>query len=461
MFFYGEQLMYFCLKEFLDNMSEHQNIEYKQSWRDEYLKWICGFANAQGGKIYIGVADNGEVMGLEDYKRLMDDIPNKAVNHLGFVIDVNLLEKDGRKYIEIVVPVSPMPLSYHGEYHFRSGSTKQVLKGVALNDLLLKKIGKTWDDIGLNSASFTDLNTESIKRFVEAAIKSGRIYEAADKDNIPDLLENLQLINADGELKAAAVLLFGKNPKKFFVTSYFKIGRFGKTDSDLKFQDVVEGNIFDMVESVMTLLKQRYILPVISYEGIQRIERLEYPDAAIREAILNSIVHKDYTDSTIQMSVYDDKIILWNPGRLSEGLSIKNLKGKHPSKARNKNIAEIFFKAGYIEIWGRGIEKMMSAMRDYGMPEPIFEENSGGFQVTFVKEIYNEDYLTELKLNSRQIVAVKYLQEFNQMSSAKYQELNGIAKTLASEDIRLLMEKNVLLKIGKGPRTMYTLNKNI
>ncbi|MEJ2884591.1 ATP-binding protein [Pedobacter sp. GR22-6] len=199
------------------------------------------------------------------------------------------------------------------------------------------------------------------------------------------------MVNADGELKAAAVLLFGKNPKKFFVTSYFQIGPFDKTDSDSKFQDLVEGYIFDKVKSVMSLLKQRDIPPVISYDGIQRIERPEYPEAAIREAILNAIVHKDYTDSTIQMSVYDDKIILWNPGKISEGLTIENLKAKHPSKARNKNIAEIFFKAGYIETWGRGIEKMMSAMRDYGMPEPVFEENSGGFQVTFVKEIYNAD----------------------------------------------------------------------
>lgn len=99
-----------------------------------------------------------------------------------------------------------------------------------------------------------------------------------------------------------------------------------------------------MVEAVITLLKQRYIISTISYEGIQRIEKPKYPDAAIREAILNAIVHKDYTDSTIQMSIYDDKIILWNPGKLSEDLTIEKLKSKHPSRARNKNIAEVFFK---------------------------------------------------------------------------------------------------------------------
>jgi len=438
-------------------MSEHQNIEYKQSWRDEYLKWICGFANAQGGKIYIGVNDNGIVTGIDDSKKLMDNIPNKAVNHLGLVIDVNLLKDKGKEYIEIVVPPSPMPISYHGAYHFRSGSTKQELKGAALHEFLLKKIGRTWDDIGISNAKIEDLDTKSIASFVKAAVKSGRIYKEAEKDDIPTLLENLQLITPDGELKAAAILLFGKNPKKFFVTSYFKIGKFGDSDSELKFQDTVEGNIFDMVEAVITLLKQRYIISTISYEGIQRIEKPEYPDAAIREAILNAIVHKDYTDSTIQMSIYNDKIILWNPGKLSEDLTIEKLKSKHPSRARNKNIAEVFFKAGYIESWGRGIEKMIDALKGDGLPEPIFEENSGGFQVTFLKESYSKEYLNQIGLNERQIKAVAYLRDAQEITNAKYQEINNIGKSISAVELQELIDKGIINKIGKGKLTKYSL----
>ena len=80
-------------------MSESQNLEYKESWRDEYLKWICGFANAQGGRIYIGIDDNQQVIGVADTKRLMEDIPNKIVNYLGIVADVNLLHKEDKDYI--------------------------------------------------------------------------------------------------------------------------------------------------------------------------------------------------------------------------------------------------------------------------------------------------------------------------------------------------------------------------
>jgi ATP-dependent DNA helicase RecG len=92
-------------------LAENQNIEYKQTWRDEYLKWICGFANAQGGKIYIGFDDQGEVTGVEEYKKLMDDIPNKVVNHLGLVVDVNLHKKRNKHYIEVDIPVSTVPIS--------------------------------------------------------------------------------------------------------------------------------------------------------------------------------------------------------------------------------------------------------------------------------------------------------------------------------------------------------------
>jgi ATP-dependent DNA helicase RecG len=106
-------------------MSESQNIEYKENWRDEFLKWICGFANAQGGKIFIGINDQGQVTGLKDYKKLLEDIPNKVVMHLGVVVDVNLHQDESKYYLEINVQPSTVPISYHGSYHFRSGSTKQ------------------------------------------------------------------------------------------------------------------------------------------------------------------------------------------------------------------------------------------------------------------------------------------------------------------------------------------------
>ena len=119
-------------------MTEHQNIEYKQSWRDDYLKWVCGFANAKGGTIYIGKDDNGKVVGVRDHKKLMEDIPNKIHDILGLMAEVNLKKSRSSYFIEIVVAPYSVPISYRGRYYYRIGSVKRELTGSALNEFLLK-----------------------------------------------------------------------------------------------------------------------------------------------------------------------------------------------------------------------------------------------------------------------------------------------------------------------------------
>src|SRR5690606_11725202 len=400
--------------------------------------------------------------GVDDYKKLMDDLPNKIVNHLGLVVDVNLHEKEGKRYIEVVVPVSTVPISYHGIYHYRSGSTKQELKGIALQDFLYKKLGRTWDDTIVDGATLQDINESAITSFLKASIKSGRIYHNADEDDLLTLLQNLDLITPESKLRAATVLLFGKRPQRYFIHSYFKIGKFGASDADLQFQDTVEGNIFEMVDRVMQLLKDRYLISPISYEGIQRIEKLEYPEAALREAILNAIVHKDYTDTTIQLSVYEDKLILWNPGKLPVDIPLERLTKKHPSRPRNKHIAEAFFRAGYIESWGRGIEKILTAFQQAGLPEPIFEESWGGVMVTFLKDIYTEDLLKKQNLNERQVKAILFIKRQGRITNSSYQELNATSHRTAARDLQELVEKEFIVKSGTtGKGTYYVLKHQI
>lgn len=123
-------------------MPEQQNIEYKESWHEEHLKWVCGFANAQGGVIFIGKDDNGNVVGIDDSKKLMDDIPNKVRNAMGITVEVNLHEENEKHFIEIVTLPYSVPISLRGRYYYRSGSTKQELTGASLNEFLLKSRAK-------------------------------------------------------------------------------------------------------------------------------------------------------------------------------------------------------------------------------------------------------------------------------------------------------------------------------
>lgn len=158
-------------------MDESQNIEFKESWRDEYLKWVCGFANANGGKIYIGVENDAphNVVDLPDADKLMEDIPNKVRDVLGIMVDVNLLHDGDKRYIEIVVEPYPYPVTYKGQYHYRSGSTKQELKGAALNKFLLDRIGVRWCNVPVPSVKMEELSSESIQDFKESGIKRKRM----------------------------------------------------------------------------------------------------------------------------------------------------------------------------------------------------------------------------------------------------------------------------------------------
>jgi ATP-dependent DNA helicase RecG len=270
-------------------MNESQNIEYKINWRDEYLKWIAGFANASGGKIYIGLDDKGNAVGLNNAHKLMEDIPNKIVNYLEIIADVNLLQADNKPYIEINVSPSGVPISYKGVYHYRSGSTKQELKGSALQQFILKRLGRTWDDLPCENASLADIDPAALSYFFKKAASSNRLTTDIEKSDLKTTFENLNLLTNGNKLKNAALLLFGKKPSKFFPSVSFKIGRFVAGDDDLRYQDIVEGNILQMADKVMEILKTKYLISPLNYEGLQRIEKLEIPEMALREVIFNAI----------------------------------------------------------------------------------------------------------------------------------------------------------------------------
>ena len=439
-------------------MAESQNIEWKESWRDEYLKWICGFANAKGGKLIIGQNDKGEFLGIDKYKKLLDDIPNKIQNQLGIICDVDLKENKGKKYIEIDVKPYDVPISYQGKYHYRSGSTKQELKGNALNEFLLKKAGKTWDDVIEPRASLNDIDISAIEAFKKGATISKRLPFIKEEKNIEQILDNLLLFE-NGQLKRSAVLLFGKNPCRFYINAYVKIGRFGKTDDDLRFQEVVEGNAYQLADKTLDILDKKILISPISYQGLQRIENWEYPYEAIREVILNAIVHRDYMGAPIQISVYDDKLMVWNEGSLPDDLTFEDLKKKHSSRPHNPVLAGTFFKGGLIEAWGRGTIKIINECKKAGLPEPIIESASGGISITIQKSVISNKKHIEKNLNQRQNRVIEYLNENNTITNKIYQELCEVSKATATRDLTELVEKHKLLErtgdVGAG--TTYKL----
>ncbi|MBR3287226.1 MAG: putative DNA binding domain-containing protein [Bacteroidales bacterium] len=436
-------------------MDESQNIEFKESWRDEYLKWICGFANANGGKIYIGLENDAphNVVELPDTDKLMEVIPNKVRDVLGIMVDVNLLNNGDKNYIEISVEPYPYPVTYKGQYHYRSGSTKQELKGAALNKFLLDKIGVRWCNVPVPTVKPDDLSAESIKDFKESGIRTKRMDVDVLADSTMDFLSSLDMM-VDGQITRAGVLMFHPKPEKLFPGAFIKIGFF-KTDSDLLFQDEIHGSLVQQIGRTFDLLSTKYMNYMISYEGLQRVENPSFPEGPLRECILNSVSHKDYAEQIpIQISVYPDRIVFWNPGSLPESWTVDNLLKKHPSRAFNPAIANAFFRCGEIEAWGRGIGKIVNgAIADKLLP-PIFDTAFGGLMVTFFNSPAAQ--LEKAGVDDRGITIVNYVLTEKKVTNSDVQKLLKVSKPTATRILTSLSDYLVVTGTrGKG--TFYSL----
>jgi ATP-dependent DNA helicase RecG len=436
-------------------MTENQNIEYKSSWRDEYLRWVCGFANANGGVLYIGKDDNGDVVGIENSKKLLEDLPNKITAILGIVADVNLHETEQGDFIEIVVESQPNPVNYKGEYHYRSGATKQELKGVALNKFLLERTGKKWDSVPVLNVAIEDLSLIALQRFRQKAFESQRVNKEDLNDNVEHLLRNLQLIDEkSGNLKRAAVLLFHPKPERFVTGAYIKIGFFQGDDDELAFQDEVSGSLMEQIDKAIDLLNSKYTTYAISYNGISRVEKPAFPVVALRESLLNAVAHKDYASGIpIQISVYPDHLVFWNPGYLPETITTETLLQKHPSIPYNPDIANTLFRSGDIEVWGRGYRKIVkSTLENKQIPPNI--EYVGGLMLT-----YYADVRTQLKtenIDVKIISILEYVIENGNINNSEVQKLLNISKPTAT---RLLKQTEPWLeKQGeRGQGTIYVI----
>jgi ATP-dependent DNA helicase RecG len=405
-------------------MPEQQNIEYKQSWHDDYLKWVCGFANA-----------------------------------MGIICDVQLQDENGKKYISVKVNPYSVAVSLRGRYYYRSGSTKMELTGVELNEFLLKKTGKTWDDVVEEGATIKDIDEKSIAKFILDSKEKGRMPDTNGLTAF-QILEKLQLTEGR-KLKRAALILFGKDPNQFYPNIQVKIGRFGKDSSDLKFHEVVEGNLVQMLEEVQVQLNYKFLTRPVHFVGLQRIEKNEYPEPALREMLLNALVHRTYMGAFVQLRVFDARLSIWNEGGLPIGLSIEDLKTEHIFRPRNPKIAKACFLAGYIDAWGRGTLKIINACNEAKLPEPKIIEKDGGFQVTIFKDSDGGQdggaiggtmggTIDEMMgtLTDRQKEVLKIISNDNKLSIRIIARKLGINISAVQEHVDKLKEKGVIERAG-------------
>jgi ATP-dependent DNA helicase RecG len=331
------------------------------------------------------------------------------------------------------------------------------MQGEELRSFFIK--GTNWDGLTGNYG-LDEIAPETVRKFIRMASRNGRLKTADENEDIKTILKKLKLI-INGKLTNAAIMLFGNDPQKYFINALVRVGRF-KDETTIIGDRRIEGNLFKQIEEAEEAIKNfinvRY---EITGEQLTRKNVWDYPLEAIREALLNAVIHRDYFKYNVQtqIKIFNDWIWFFNIGGLPEGITLEQLKTTHPSVARNPLVVHIFYLAGLIEEYGSGIGRIIDSLKEANLPGPEFKEEFAGFSLYMRKDYYTEERLKEMGLNDRQIKAVIYVKEKGKITNKEYQELNGVTKKTASRDLGVLTDKRILGKVGSTGKGTYYIMK--
>jgi len=447
----------------LIDQSEGHNLELKKSTslRQEIGQAISAFANTDGGVILVGVSPDGEIVGVDIGKKTVEDLANwiKENTDPRIYPQIKIHNVDGKDVIEIIVKeADEKPIFFSSHAYQRVGRTSPRISVGKIRELAKQERKTlTWDEKICEEADLEkDIDENKVRWFLEKA-KYERRLDINPDIPVREALERLGLAR-NGRLTNAAILLFGNNPQRFFLMAETRCGRFKGTEP-LEFIDmkVFGKSIIDQREDAIEFVKEHIALHAKIVET-ERKETWEYPIEAIREAITNGICHRDYQmSSNAQVRIFDDRIEIWGCGSLPAPLTLDDLKVKHESVLRNNLIGKCFFLIKFIEQWGTGTNRIINSCLNHGLPEPIFEEISGGLVVTIRKDRYTEEFLEKLNLNDRQLKAMEYLRNNKKITRQEYTSLNKCALRTAFNDLQGMVSKQILQRKGSGKYTYYEL----
>ncbi len=436
---------------------ESERVEFKTSlseWKDA-IKTLVAFSWMKGGIVIFGISNSRKILGVEIGKGTIEDLANNIKQKTDPKIypNIKILEIENKNVILVEIgKISDEPVLCFGKAYKRVGKSTHQLSRDEYKRVILERHKEElrFDNRICKGARLNDIDEERVKWFLRKA-KSERGLRIDEKVSIKEALMRLKLMR-DGKLTNSAVLLFGKNPQDFIMQSEVRCARFKGTEP-IEFIDmkVFGGSVIEQRDDAVEFVKEHIKLHA-KIVDVERVEKWEYPIEAIREAITNAICHRDYgVYGNIQVRIFDDRLEIWNPGKLLEDLTIEELKGEHDSILRNPLIGKNFFLIKYIEQWGTGTNRIIKESLDHGLPEPIFEESGASFVVIFRKPIAREELL-KLGLNERQVKAVEYVEKKGSITNKEYQEINNVSRRTATRDLGDLVHKRMLKRVGIGKR---------
>ena len=399
----------------------------------------------------IGRKDDGSIVGVKSPKKTLKSISDTISNKLHIKADVRLVPMEGRNCISIIVPKGESMVDCDGIFYIRVGNTTQTVSGPELKALLLKEKNKNWLDQP-SEQGVEDLSAEAFSYFISKGQNAKRIPNGVSSEDMTQILAKYDLLSS-GMVTLAGALLFSDNPRSINYGAYLKIGQFDAKESLMR-DTYIEGPLVRVPDLAMEKLYEAYIPPTYTYGGggASRYLKYDYPEEAVRELILNAVMHMDYRlQRPVTVAVYPDRLEIFCAGGLPEGMTMDLLMGRHGSVPRNPSLASVFYSAGYVESWGQGISKVRESCIANGNPEPEFKEFCGGILAIITKPAARgrTPSTTSVPISNELDRAIlKIIADNPQVSTSYISETIGVSMKTVQRHISALRNLGILSREG-------------
>jgi ATP-dependent DNA helicase RecG len=440
---------------------ESQEVEFKESFHSsqDFSKLMCAFANTYGGIILIGVSNKKEVIGIkEDLDNIQQRISSSAQavsSPLFPSIEVHRI--NDKQIIAIIIQqaIDNTFHSFQGVIWVRIGSTLKKIEGNQIVDFLRGKQILCFDE-SISNAKISDLDEDKIRDY----LLNRKQLDYLKSHSTEDLLLNLNLARSNGllKIKNSALLFFAKNPLFFNPQIEIKAVRFdGIEPVKIIAHELIQSDLIESIEKAISFVKNNISKSIKIKAEPKREETFQYPLEVIREAIVNSVAHRDYfSKDAIQIYIFSDRIEITNPGSLPKGLP-RELFGTL-SVQRNPLTYRILRDYGFVEGLGSGVPRMINSMREHGLTDPEFGIYEHFFRTIFRNKNGGLRPIREFQdLNERQIKAIEFLKKNKSIKTNAYMELNNTSFGTARRDINEMLKFGYIEKIGVYRGAYYVL----
>ena len=429
---------------------ESERTEFKTSFNEDVIITLVAFSNTKGGAIYIGVSDDGGVKGIQLGKETIAEWVNVIKNKTApFIIpDIEVISIEDKKVVSIRVIEYPVkPVSTRGRYYKRVGNSNHILTIAEVVNLHLKTVNSSWDFYLMERKKLNNISIEKVQRLIDT-------INRRKKDSIVDdpltFLRKYQLVSGE-KITHACWLLFMPD---IDVCTTVELGHFA-TSTLIKDSLTLHSDLFSEADEIMNFILKHINKQVIIKGELENEERWDYPLEALRELVLNMVIHRDYTSSYDSvLKIFDNYIEFYNPGALPDEIDLQHLlTNDYVSQPRNKLIAEIFKASGLIEKYGSGIKRVLEAFAAVGLQKPEFHLLKSGFRVKVFSKAYPwvgdkvGDKVGD-NLTDNQNLILQCIKENQYITAGELSAKVKISKRKIEENIAKLRQKGIIQRIG-------------